>query len=204
MKISSCEARVKSMVSPKRWLSILSVNSLMLFNVSLPVLMLPNIVNGGEVIAQTDPNAEAEKLFKQGHELFKQGTAESLRGAIAKWEEALLLFRKTGNLKREASTLLCIGFVYHSLGEKQKALTFYNQALPLYEQVGDKGGEAATLHNIGGVYNSLGEKQKALTFYNQALPLYEQVGDKGGEAATLHNIGGVYNSAVMNYLQERK
>ncbi|NET95496.1 hypothetical protein [Okeania sp. SIO1H2] len=72
MKISSCEARVKSMVSPKRWLSILSVNSLMLFNVSLPVLMLPNIVNGGEVIAQTDPNAEAEKLFKQGHELFSK------------------------------------------------------------------------------------------------------------------------------------
>ncbi|MGD1806724.1 hypothetical protein ACP6PL_14955 [Dapis sp. BLCC M126] len=56
MKIYSCEARVKSMVSPKRWFSILSVNSLMLFNVSFPVLMLPNIANEGEVIAQIDPS----------------------------------------------------------------------------------------------------------------------------------------------------
>ncbi|WP_426546095.1 hypothetical protein [Dapis sp. BLCC M126] len=44
------------MVSPKRWFSILSVNSLMLFNVSFPVLMLPNIANEGEVIAQIDPS----------------------------------------------------------------------------------------------------------------------------------------------------
>ncbi|MEM1171034.1 MAG: tetratricopeptide repeat protein [Cyanobacteria bacterium P01_H01_bin.35] len=159
------------MVSPKRWLSILSVNSLMLFNVSFPVLMLPNIVNGGEVVAQTDANAEAERLLKLGFELFDRGTAESLKGAITKWEEALLLFRKTGNLSREAITLLGIGRVYDSLGEKQKALTFYNQALPLSQQVGDKRGEARTLNNIGRVYDSLGEKQMALNYYQQALPI---------------------------------
>ncbi|NER01466.1 MAG: CHAT domain-containing protein, partial [Okeania sp. SIO3C4] len=86
-----------------------------------------------------------------------------------------------------------IGSVYSSLGEKQKALSFYNQALPLYKQVGDKRAEASTLNNIGGVYSSLGEKQKALSFFNQALPLYKQVGDKGGEATTLNNIGSVYD-----------
>ncbi|MGB3508921.1 MAG: tetratricopeptide repeat protein [Microcoleaceae cyanobacterium] len=207
MKIYSCEARVKFMVSPKKWLSILSVNSLMLFNVSFPVLILPNIVNGGEVIAQTDPDAEAERLFNEGAELFKQGTAESRRQAIAKWEEALLLFRKTGNLSREASTLLWLGLVYNSLGEKQLALTFYNQALPLYEQVGDKGGEARTLNNIGLVYDDLGEKQKALENYNQSLPLLRQVGNKSGEATTLYNIGSVYDTlgekltALENYNQ---
>ncbi len=182
------------MVSPMRWLSILSVNSLMLFNVSFPLLILPSIVNKREIVAQTNPNAEAKKVFDEGMKLYKEDTAASRRQAIAKWEEALLLFKKTGNLKTEASTLVWIGFVYDSLGEKQKALTLYNQALPLYEQVGDKGGEASTLHNIASVYNSLGEKQKALTFYNQALPLSQQVGDKGGEARTLNNIGSVYSS----------
>ncbi|NEP84017.1 MAG: CHAT domain-containing protein, partial [Okeania sp. SIO3B3] len=101
---------------------------------------------------------------------------------------------EVGNKAGEASTLNNIGLVYSSLGEKQKALSFYNQALPLYKQVGDKRAEAIALNNIGSVYSSLGEKQKALSFYNQALPLYKQVGDKRAEASTLNNIGGVYSS----------
>jgi len=76
------------MVSPKKWLSILSVNSLMFFNVSFPVLMLPNIVNGGEVIAQTDKSAEAEKILDEGMKLYKEGTAESLKGAIVLLNES--------------------------------------------------------------------------------------------------------------------
>ncbi|NET45037.1 tetratricopeptide repeat protein [Okeania sp. SIO2B3] len=195
------------MVSPIRWLSILSINSLMLFNVSFPVLMLPSIVNKGEVIAQTNPDAEAGRLLKEGLELKKQGTAESLSQAIAKWEEALLLFRKTGNLGGEAVTLVAIGRIYSSLGEKQKALTFYNQALPLVQQVGDKRMEATTLNNIGLVYSDLGEKQIALNYYEQALPLLQQVGDKGVEAITLNNIGAVYDDLgekqiALNYYNQ--
>ncbi|GGA17515.1 tetratricopeptide repeat protein [Okeania sp. KiyG1] len=195
------------MVSPKKWLSILSVNSLMLFNVSFPVLMLPNIVNGGEVIAQTNPNAEADKLLQQGLKLYKQGTAESLKGALTKWEEALLLFRKTGNLSREAYTLNNIGAVYNSLGEKQIALNYYQQALLLSQQAGNQGGEAITLNNIGNVYDSIGEKQIALNYYQEALPLRRQVEDKRGEADTLNNIGAVYNDLgekqiALNYYQQ--
>ncbi|NET28127.1 CHAT domain-containing tetratricopeptide repeat protein [Okeania sp. SIO1I7] len=195
------------MVSPIRWLSILSVNSLMLFNVGFSVLMLPSILNNGEVIAQTDPNAEAERLLNQGYELFKQGTGESRRQAIAKWEEALLLFRKTGNLGEEGLTLLGLGRVYSDLGKKQKALNYYQQALPILQQVGNKDGEAATLNNLGFVYDSLGEKQKALNYYNQALPLRRQVGDKGGEARTLNNLGGLYHSLgekqkALNYYNQ--
>ncbi|OZH54791.1 hypothetical protein AFK68_08730, partial [Hydrocoleum sp. CS-953] len=156
MKIYSCGVKVKFMVSPMRWLSILSINSLMLFNVSFPVLMLPSIVNKGEILAQSNPDAEAGRLLKEGLELKKQGTAESLSQAIAEWEEALLLFRKTGNLGGEAVTLVGISRIYSSLGEKQKALNYYQQALPLVQQVGDKRMEATTLNNIGLVYSSLG------------------------------------------------
>ncbi|MFK0732449.1 MAG: tetratricopeptide repeat protein, partial [Gloeotrichia echinulata HAB0833] len=113
----------------------------------------------------------AEKLFQEGLELFKQGTAESQRQAIKKWEEALKLWRQVDDKKWEAVTLLGIGSVYSDLGEKQQALTYYNQALPLYRAVGNRSGEATILNNIGAVYNDLGEKQQALTYYNQALPL---------------------------------
>ncbi|NEP87818.1 MAG: CHAT domain-containing protein [Okeania sp. SIO2C2] len=179
----------------------------MLFNIGFPLLILPSILNEGEVAAQTNPNAEAEKVFDEGMKLYQEGTAESLRGAVPKWEEALLLFRKTGNLSREATTLNNIGSVYDSLGEKQIALNFYQQALPLRRQVGDRGGEATTLNNIGFVYNSLGEKQIALKFYQQALPIYQQVGDRFGKAITLNNIGIVYDSlgekqTALNFYQQ--
>ncbi|NES21763.1 MAG: tetratricopeptide repeat protein [Symploca sp. SIO3E6] len=144
--------------------------------------------------ASTESNSSpAEQALAEGWELFQQGTAESLRQAIPKFEQAAILYRQAGDKPSEALSLLALGKVYDLLGEKQKALEFYNQALPLYRAVGDRGGEATTLNNLGAVYSDLGEKQKALEFYNQALPLSQAVGDRGGEANTLNNLGLVYS-----------
>jgi tetratricopeptide (TPR) repeat protein len=82
-------------------------------------------------------------------QLYQQGTAESLRQAITKFEEALPLYRAVGDRRKEAVTLVYIGYIYNALGEKQKALSFFNQSLPLSRATGDKAGEAATLNNIG-------------------------------------------------------
>src|SRR5919202_634643 len=142
---------------------------------------------------QDATRAAAERAYQEALQLYRQGTAESLRQAIAKWEEALPLDRAGGDRKSEAVTLNSIGRVYDALGEKQKALEFYNQSLPLTRATGDKVGEAIILNNIGAVYDALGEKQKALEFYNQSLPLRRATGDKAGEATTLNNIAVVYN-----------
>ncbi|MBE9226614.1 CHAT domain-containing protein [Phormidium sp. LEGE 05292] len=138
--------------------------------------------------------AAARRAYRQGLRLYRQGTLESLRQAITKFEEALPLFRAMGEKAWEAVTLLGIGKVYSALGEKQKALEYYNQSLSIMRQVGNKKGEATTLNNIGLVYSALGEKQKALEYYNQSLSIMRQVGNKKGEATTLNNIGGVYSA----------
>ncbi|MBD2489736.1 CHAT domain-containing tetratricopeptide repeat protein [Aulosira sp. FACHB-615] len=137
--------------------------------------------------------AAAVQALSEGSELYKQGTVESLRQAIAKWQIALPLWQKLGDKSYEAVTLVGIGRVYSDLGEKQKALSFYNQALPIIRAVGDLVGEATTLNNIGQVYSDLGEKQQALSYYNQALPLRRAVRDRSGEATALNNIGAVYS-----------
>jgi CHAT domain-containing protein/Tfp pilus assembly protein PilF len=190
----SCGEEIPSMRLPKQCLSILSVNSIFLLNLGFPLLTLPTVLNRGEVIAQTDPNVEAERLFNQGVQLFRQGTAESYQQAIVALEKALQLYQQTRNLGGQANSLLGLGRIYDLLGDKQQALEFYNQSLPLRRQVGDKAGEATTLNNIGGVYSDLGDFQTALEYYNQSLPLSRQVGDKAGEAVTLNNIGLVYNA----------
>ncbi|MBD2712993.1 CHAT domain-containing tetratricopeptide repeat protein [Limnospira platensis] len=146
------------------------------------------------ILAQNSSNSEADRLRQEGLQLFQQGTAESLRQALEKWQVARQLYRAAGDRRGEAVTLLSMGRINDLLGEKQTALDYYNQALPLYRAVGDRGGEATTLSNIGAVYDSLGEKQTALDYLNQALPLFRAVEDIGGEAATLNNIGHVYDS----------
>jgi len=152
----------------------------------------PSLAQQPAATSQNATRAAAEQALLEGMQLFQQGTAESLRQAIGKWEEALPLYRATGDKAAEAITLTGIGRVYDRLGEKQKALEFYNQSLPLSRATGYKVGEAVTLNNIGLVYSALGEKQKALDYFNQSLPLSRATGDKAQEARTLNNIGVVY------------
>ncbi|HLO52151.1 MAG TPA: tetratricopeptide repeat protein, partial [Kamptonema sp.] len=129
------------------------------------------VVKVVEVTAQASGNEAAQKALTEGLQLYKQGTAESLRKAIAKFEEALKLYQEAGDRGGEAVTLSSIGTVHSDLGEQQKALEYYNQSLSLFRAVGDRGGEAVTLSSIGTVHSDLGEKQKALEYYNQSLPL---------------------------------
>jgi tetratricopeptide (TPR) repeat protein len=144
--------------------------------------------------AQDKTAIKARRKFEEGEALRNQGTVESLRLALKKYEEALLLCRAIGERRAEAIMLSSIGSAYHSLGEKRKALDFYMQALMLDRAIGARNEEATTLHNIGFVYNTLGDKQKALDFYSQAAPILRAVGNRYGEAMTLDKIGSVYDT----------
>ena len=152
-------------------------------------------VSVGKVVqtAQTNSSDAAETALKEGFELYNQGTADSKRSAIVKFEQALKLYREAGDNRAQALSLLFVGQIYSDLGEKQKALEYYSQSLPLNRALGDRSLEALTLGNIGNVYSDLGEKQKALEYYSQSLPLSRAAGDRSTEASTLNNISAVYS-----------
>ena len=113
--------------------------------------------------------------------------------ALEFYNQALPIYRQTGDKSGEAGTLGNLGNVYDDLGDKQKALDYSEQALSIFRQVGDRGDEAAMLDDIGIVYDDLGDKQKALNYYAQALPIYRQVGSRDGEAGVLNNMGIIYD-----------
>jgi len=77
--------------------------------------------------AQGRSGVTARRKFDEGETLQDQGTAESLRLAVKKYEEALSLWRAIGDRRSEAITLNNIGLVYYSLGDNQKALGFHNR-----------------------------------------------------------------------------
>lgn len=139
-------------------------------------------------------NAEAQRLVSEGQQLLAQGTINSQRAALEKFEAAVPLWRAAGDKRHEAVTLSYLGKIYDQLGEGLKALGYYQQTLSLIRAVGDRASEAAALNNIGLIYYSLGERQKALSSYDEALTVLRSLGDKRVEAITLVNIALAFDS----------
>ncbi|MCI0698583.1 CHAT domain-containing protein [candidate division KSB1 bacterium] len=140
----------------------------------------------------------AERLYAEAEKLREQGAADSLRKAIAKYEEALMLWRDLDNRPWEAETLNIIGVVCVSLSDHQKALVHFQQAVPIWQALGNLKSKAVTLNNIAFIYNRLSENQKALESYGESLNLRRAVGDTSGEAVTLNNLGMVYENLNEN------
>jgi tetratricopeptide (TPR) repeat protein len=90
-----------------------------------------------ELSQQTSATAaqNAEAFFNEGNRLFLQQTAESLKAAIPKFEEAARLYAAAGDRKQQALSLIGVGYIYSALGEMQQALKYYNWTLYNFEVI---------------------------------------------------------------------
>src|SRR5262245_58700104 len=136
-------------------------------------------------IAARTANDEAERLRKQG-------TAESLSKAIAKYEEALSLWRSVGDKSGEAEALTSAAEVYNSLGDKQRALDYFQWAIELWKETADVKGEAIVLSGAGAVHYALRAHRQPLDNLKQSLLLFRSLKAAGGEAKRLNDIGVIY------------
>ncbi len=135
---------------------------------------------------------QAERAYTEGGLIASNGGAEAAKAIVAKWQESLALWQSLDDKYGQALSLLSIGRVYDTVGEKPKALDFFIQALPFLRAAGDREGEAGILSRIGLLYDAVDER-KALSYFEQALVLDRAVGDHPGEAATLNNVGTAYD-----------
>jgi CHAT domain-containing protein/Tfp pilus assembly protein PilF len=148
-----------------------------------------------KVQVRDNRQAEADRLFDEALELYRQGTEASYRAAIAQWEQALAIYRELGSDSADntAKTLIWIGSAYEALGQPQQALEHYQQALRVRREIGDRPGVALALNNVGSAYYTLGQFQQALDHFEQALSAYRELGDRASMAPTLNNIGNIYS-----------
>ncbi|MEG4247807.1 hypothetical protein [Microcoleus sp. Pol10D4] len=89
------------------WVWGIAVGASILLGV--PALAAPSAIKISQGVSHqgggNPAEAAAERALKEGDQLYQQGTAESLRKALAKYEEALKLFRAGGDRGGEARTL---------------------------------------------------------------------------------------------------
>ncbi|MEC4805457.1 MAG: CHAT domain-containing tetratricopeptide repeat protein [Jaaginema sp. PMC 1079.18] len=171
----------------------------------LPSAGLTQKLEESVLITQNNAQAAALQANDRANALYNQGTAESLREAIAVWEEALLLWREIGDTEWIATTLNNIGFVYNRLGERDNAIARFNEVLEIANTTQDESSEATALLNLGFVYSGMGDKRQALDLYQQSLAIWQKLDNISGQATTLNNIGNIYQflgkyDAALEYL----
>ena len=139
-------------------------------------------------------SADAIRLYNEANALSdKARSNEDMKKAVQKYEEALRIFKKIGNVKGEGNTLTCLGLVYKDWGQYAKAVEYYEQSLQIARKIGDVKGEGQTLMNMGVVYYGWGQYAKAVEYYEKSLRIARKIGDVRGEGNTLNNLGAVYS-----------
>ena len=139
-------------------------------------------------------HARATQAFAEGERLRAQWTADSLRRAVAKYEEALRFWGLTRDTSAEVNVLNVIGDVQFSVGDVAAALVNYEKALASSRLAADRRGEALSLNNVCYARVFIGEAKKALDLCNTALSISRELNDAGLEGQTLGSLGKVYYS----------
>ncbi len=109
--------------------------------------------------------------------------------ALEKYEEALEIKKRIGDVSGEAISLHQIGMIYQERGLYDEALEKYEESLEITKRIGDVSGEASSLHQIGSIYQERGSYDVALVKYEEALEIEKRIGNVNGEAFSYGQLG---------------
>lgn len=137
---------------------------------------------------------DTELAFGEGSRLDTQQDAKSLKAAVEKYVEAFTLFRRGGDLDREAAALDCLAADYAALGDYPTALEFFDEALQASRAAADEPLEGHALFMMGTIESSVGRTSQALEHFQRALSIEIRIGDLSMEAEVLANLGRLQDS----------
>jgi len=140
---------------------------------------------------------EADALMSQGAQQLQRRQIEA---ALQSWEQALRLYRRSGNRRGEGRVLGNRGAVQEALGNYREAIAAFADSLDIAREIGDTQGIAFALSNLGHTHERLAEYDIALGYQEQALAYARQRGDRPSEQEALNALGILYK-ATGNYEQ---
>ena len=135
-------------------------------------------------------------LRQEGQNLF---LAQSRPGdALPLYDEALEIFRRLGDRRRERTTLHDKGLVQGALGQPQEALASLRQALAVGQEIQEAAGEGTIVNNIAAVYHGMGQLEEAIRYYKEALAIHRRLGDRANEQIALNNLAEALEALGRN------
>jgi CHAT domain-containing protein/Tfp pilus assembly protein PilF len=134
---------------------------------------------------------EAHQLWREGMRRFTDGTPESLRASVAKFEQALRVLAEIEDAEGQAATLGTIAAVWYQLSDAARGKEAATRALDIWKRLGRDREEALALSDLGLLAYLAYEHAAARALYDQALTKHRAVGDLHSEARTLTRLGWV-------------
>ena len=171
---------------------------------SVTTVLLAPTLSPSPVAAQTlseqeqARKAKANRLFRASVYRYVHSNFE---GALASFEEALLIYQEIGDKVGMGETLYYIGQIYESTEDYEQALDYFQRVLPISREAGDEPKERVTLNVIGHIYYTQGRQlieqnqyRTALDKLQQGLVIERKLGRKEDEWYTLRLMGFAYRS----------
>jgi tetratricopeptide (TPR) repeat protein len=111
--------------------------------------------------------------------------------ARERFEAALGLYRKVGDVQGEANCIQGLGEIALDRSQHDEARERFEAALGLFRKVGDVNGEANCIWGFGEIEREHGQHAAAERHFAAALALFRQIGGRPGEAMCLLGAGQV-------------
>jgi DNA-binding SARP family transcriptional activator len=132
-----------------------------------------------------DRSAEALVLNNLGVVLGEQRADD----AVGCFEQALAIYRETGDDKGQSKAANNLAYSYQLLGRHEEAAATLVDVVALKRQVGHKYGEAVAMCNLGEAYRELGRLDEAIQSSTEALAIVREIGAVRDEGYALHSLG---------------
>ena len=148
----------------------------------------------GSTPVMGESKEEGINVFNEAKTLKEKAqSAEDLKKAIERFEQALRIFEAVKFDEGIGDTANILGVIYAKWGQYAKALEYWRKSLEIFGKIGDVAGEGRTLNNLGLVCSERGQYAEAVEYYEKSLAIKTKLGDVRGEGATRNNLGNVYN-----------
>lgn len=170
---------------------------------------LPAYLNWGAAMINTSQFVQAEEVLHIALQLaerldrreFRAACLANLavihnrRGRLAEArkasEEAIDLFKMSGDARGQADVTLTLGNTLAHQGDRKAARKTYEAAMKRHQMVRSDMGRANARGNLGNLCLQNGDLDEALTHHRAALAIHEQTANPVGRANALSNIGNV-------------
>ncbi|MGJ3251930.1 MAG: CHAT domain-containing protein [Elainellaceae cyanobacterium] len=191
------------------------VTSTILLSLIVPVPVLLSLGEStvlAQDVGESDRQADADALFQQSIRAGQQGDYQQALGML---QQALVIYRETGNHRGEGLTLRALGAISNRIHQYSQALEYYQQALDVFSELGDRLSESTVLNRMGLIYDNLNQYQQALASYQQALDISSEISireafpqeSRSEQSNAFNNIAAVYfdlgqYQEALNYFQQ--
>ncbi|HEY4337054.1 MAG TPA: tetratricopeptide repeat protein [Puia sp.] len=152
-----------------------------------------------------DFHGQADKLYREGGTADLERVAANLNDmgiayyynrqtplAWTEYDEALSIYRKTGNIEGMADTYGRIGHLFEKRQRYDSAFYFQRLALQEYSRIAHKQGMAKIYENMGSIYEDLERYDSSWYYFTHSLELYDQAGEAVGSIEVVNNLGDIY------------